>query len=364
MKKNIINSFFAFALTIGLWACHSEKPEEISATKGFELTDTMMKRCKFHTVETTVVENELRLFGKIAADNNKLAQVFPVVGGVVLKINVELGDFVQQGQVLAVVRSSEVADFQRQRLDAQANLDLAEKNLQVAKDLFASKLSSEKDVVAAESELEKAKAEFSRIKEVYNIYNLSRGSVYNITAPITGYIVNKNINQNEALRSDRADAVFSIAEINEVWVLANVNESDIAKVAIGYDALVQTISYPDQLFKGKVSRIFNAIDPETKAMKILVKMPNPENKLKPEMNATVTLRFQEQKLLPSVPSSSLIFDKSKTWVMIFKDRKNIETRQVEVYRELGGMAYIASGIKTGEKVISQSGLLIYDAIND
>jgi len=99
-------------------------------------------------------------------------------------------------------------------------------------------------------------------------------------------------------------------------------------------------------------------------MKILVKIQNPSLLLKPEMNATITLKYSENKKLIEVPSSSVIFDKNKDWVMVFKDRNNIETRQVEVYRQLGDITYLLSGLEEGEQVISKSGLMIYDALND
>ena len=323
-----------------------------------------MERCEFSNATTQDVKDELKLFGKIAADNSKKANIFPIMSGNVLKIHVELGDYVKQGQLLATMRSSEVADFQRQLLDARADMALAEKNVQVAKELFEGKINSERDVIAAEKELLKAKAELERIEEVYRIYGLSGGSLFNITAPISGFIVYKDITQNEQLRSDKADIIFSIAQIDEVWVLANVNESDISKAELGYEAEVKTISYPDKIFSGKVDRIFNAIDPGTKAMKILVKIQNPELLLKPEMNATITLKFSENKKLIAVPSSSIIFDKSKNWTMVFKSRTEIETRQVEVYRQLDDVTYILSGLKEHERVISKNGLMIYDALND
>jgi cobalt-zinc-cadmium efflux system membrane fusion protein len=310
------------------------------------------------------VKNVLRLFGKIAADNNKQAEVYPIVGGSVLKINVELGDYVEQGQVLATVRSSEIADFERQRLDARADAALAEKNLQVAYELFDGKLNSERDVKAAKKELEKAQAELNRINEVFAIYNIKQGSVYNITAPISGFIVSKNISPNEQFRNDKADVIFSIARIDEVWALANVNESDISLIQPGYEADISTISYPDTLFHGKVDRIFNAIDPSTKAMKVLVKIANPNYLLKPEMSTTVNVSYSENKKLIAVPSSSIIFDKSRNWVMVFKDRNNIETRQIEVYRQLEDITWVSSGIIEGETVISKNGLMIYDALND
>lgn len=356
----LIGAIFCPAL---FTACNKAQPYTDMAV-AFSLSDSMMKRCEFSEVKKSEVSNELRLFGKVAPDNSKQAHVYPIMSGNVLSISVELGDRVRQGQVLATVRSGEAADFQRQLLDARADLAVAEKNQSVAKELFAGKINSELDLTMAEKEVLKARAELNRISEIHKIYRLTEGSVYSITAPMDGFIVFKDITANEQLRSDKSDPIFAIAQIDEVWVLANVNESDIAKVAVGYEADVKTISYPDQVFNGKIDRIFNAIDPATKAMKVLVKIPNPGLFLKPEMNATVTVRYSEQKQLMAVPSSSVIFDKNKNWVMVFKDRNNIDTRQVEVYRQLHDMTYITSGLAEGERVISKNGLMVYDALND
>lgn len=360
MKNNTILLLAALFLAS---ACTKEKKEAEQAS-AFRLSDTMLAKCEFYNADLKEVKNDLRLFGKIQADNNKQAQVFSIVGGNVIKINVELGDYVKKGQVLAVIRSGEVAAYERDRLDAYGDVAVAEKNLQVAKELFKGKLSSEKDVIAAQRELERQQAELARINEVFSIYNLKKGSLYNITASINGFIVQKDININEQIRADKSDVLFSIAEINEVWAMANVNESDIPRVKVGFNASVSTLSYPDEIYKGKIDKIFTEIDPDTKAMKVRVRIPNANYKLKPEMNATVNVAYSEHEQMIAVPSSSVIFDKSKNWVMIFKDRANIETRLVEVYRQLGDVTYISSGLAKGDKVISKNGMLIYDALND
>ncbi|MBX2895390.1 MAG: efflux RND transporter periplasmic adaptor subunit [Cyclobacteriaceae bacterium] len=353
--------YFLFALLL-LQACREKKYEDNAVA--FSISDTMLASCEFYEAAEQAVKNEIRLFGKITVDNNKMARVNSIVGGSVITVNAELGDYVKQGEILATIRSSEVAEFQRQLLDAQSDVAVAEKTLQVTRELFEGKLNSERDVNAAEKELVKAKAELARINEVYAIYNLRNGSTYNIMAPISGFVLEKNIFPNEQLRGDVSESLFSIAEINEVWALANVSESDISKIQVGYDAEVRTLGFPDKLYKGKIDKIFNAIDPETKAMKVRVRIPNDNFQLKPEMMATVNVFFTENKKLMAVPSSSIIFDKSKNWVMVFKDKQNIDTRQVEVYKQLGTTTYLTSGLTAGEKVISKNGLFVYDAIND
>ena len=330
----------------------------------FALSDNMLKTTITAVAQTQPVKNELSFYGKIMANNNKMIDVYPLVGGNVIKVNVELGDYVKKGQILATIKSTDIADFEKQSLDAKSDLLVAKNSLKVAQELFDGKLNSESDVLQAKSEVNKAQSQLSKVQETYKIYNIKAGSIYEVTAPISGFIIQKSINQDMLLRNDRSENIFDIAEISEVWAMANINEIDINKVKLGIDADVTTISYPDQVFKGKVDKIFNVIDPETKAMQARIKLKNPGFLLKPDMNANIKLSFKEDKSMIAVPSDAIVFDKSKNFVMVFKDRNNIETRQVEVYRVVGATTYISSGLEENEKVITNNQLFIYRALNE
>ncbi|MFD2932705.1 efflux RND transporter periplasmic adaptor subunit [Spirosoma flavum] len=357
-----ITLFFLLALLALLSGCHPKPaPQEATA---FILSDTMMNRIRIDTARTQPLRSELTLVGRIMADENRVIEVFPLVGGNVENVKVELGDYVRKGQTLATIRSGEVADFERQNTQAQADLLLAEKNLRVAQDLFESKLNSQREVIAAQKEVERAQAEVSRIKEVYQIYGVSKSSTYTVKAPIEGYIIEKNVNQGTQLRSDNANSLFTVGQISEVWVLANVNEGDIGRVRSGMAADIQTLAYPDELFRGRVDKLYTVLDPGTKAMTVRIRLPNPGLKLRPEMHATVVLRYDDGGQMVTVPAGSVIFDKSKHYVMIFRSRTDIETREVTLLKSLGDVAYIRTGIKPGERVISQNQLLVYDALND
>lgn len=350
-------------VSLSLTSCKKEV-ENPQTNTSFALSDSMLKTTTTAAAEKQTVKNELSFYGKITADNNKLIDVYPLVGGNVIKVNVELGDYVHKGQVLATIKSTDVADFEKQSIDAKSDLLVAKNNLKVAQELFDGKLNSESDVLQAKSEVNKAQSQLSKIQETYKIYNIKAGSIYEVTAPISGFIIQKSINQDMLLRSDRSENIFDIAEISEVWAMANINEIDINKIKLGIDASVTTLSYPDKVFKGKVDKIFNVIDPETKAMQARIKLQNPGFLLKPDMNANIKLSYDENESMIAIPSNAIVFDKSKNFVMIFKDRHNIETRQVEVYRVVGETTYISSGLKENEKVITNNQLFIYRALND
>lgn len=349
------------ALTIA--GCSSEKKKE-EVHQSFAMSDKMMANTQTAPAKMEQLRNALSFYGRITADNNKMIEVYPVVGGNVTRVFVELGDYVQRGQVLATIKSTEVAGYEKELDDAKNDVVVASKNLKVAEELFDGKLNTERDVLEAKSNLKKAESQLKRINQTYSIYNIKPGATYEVRSPLNGYIIQKNINEAMLLRNDRSDNIFDIAEINDVWVLANINESDIQMIKLGIDAEVTTLGYPDKVFYGKVDKIFNIINPETKAMQVRIKLANEDNMLKPEMRANIRLSYSEDKQMIAIPSSAIIFDKSKNYVMVFKDRNNIETRQVELYRQVGNRSYISSGLAVDELVMTTNQLLIYDALND
>lgn len=351
------------AVLLSLISCN-ETTNEAPKTVTFSLSDVMLETTKISKASMQQLKNELTFNGRITADDNKAIDVYPLVGGNVEKVNVELGDYVKKGQVLATIKSTDIADFDKQSIDAKNDLLVAKNNLKVAQELFDGKLNSEREVLQAKSEVEKAQSQMRKIQETYKIYNIKAGSIYEVTAPINGFIIQKSINKDMLLRNDRSENIFDIAEISEVWAMANINEIDINKVKIGITADITTLTYPDKVFTGKIDKIFNIIDPETKAMQARIKLDNKDFLLKPDMNALIKLSYTEDEQAITIPSSAIIFDKSKNYVLVFKDRNNIETREVQVLRQVEKNTYLKSGLKEGENVITQNQLFIYSALND
>lgn len=359
MKKTV----YASLLLLSIIACQKKiTHEEVAET--FVLSDKMLSTTKTASAVVEPLKNELNFYGKIVADNNKMIEIFPVVGGNVTQVFVELGDYVKKGQLLATIQSTEVAGFEKELDDAKNDVLIAKNNLKVSQELFEGKLSTEREVLQAKSSLDKAQSQLHRIQETYKIYNIKSGAIYEVRSPLNGFIIQKNINQDMLLRNDKTDNIFDVAQIDDVWAIANVNERDISQVKLGIHAEITTLSYPDKKFHGKVDKIYNVIDTETKAMKTRVKLSNPNFLLKPEMRATIRLNYTEDSEMLAIPSSSIIFDKSKSFVMVYKNRSNIETRQVDVFRQVGETSYISSGIVADEKVLTTNQLLVYDALND
>jgi cobalt-zinc-cadmium efflux system membrane fusion protein len=358
MKKSI-----ALLFSLTLLGCQ-KKVVETQENSKFFLSDKLLKTLSLDTVKSATLVTQHKFYGKITADKNKLIEIFPVFGGNVSKVFVELGDFVEKGQLMAQIHSTQVAEFEKQLEDAKNDVLVANNDLKVVQELYEGKLGVERDLVEARSKLEKAKNHLNRILTTFEIYSIKSGAIYEVRSPIKGFVIQKNINEGMLLREDRTENIFDVAALDDVWVMANVNESDINEVKLGGEAQIKTLSYPDKIFYGKVDKIFNIIDPQTKAMTVRIKLENKDLMLKPEMRAYVLLSYKEDKKMLNIPARCIIFDKGKNFVVIYKSTEDISIRSVEVFRLIGNTAYLSGGIFEGEIVVSTNQIYIYDALTD
>jgi cobalt-zinc-cadmium efflux system membrane fusion protein len=346
-------------------SCKKEeaKKENIKADKGFVISNTMMKTTTMVEASKEYIKDELQFFGKISADKNQYIDIYPLVGGNVLNVYVGLGDYVQKGQPLAIIRSTEVAGFQRDLGDAKTNLVVAQNALRIAQEMYAGKLSTEKDVLEAKSQVQKANDELRRAQQVSEIYNVKNGNIYTITSPISGYIVQKSINKGMELRSDRSDNVFDVANTTNVWAMVNVNEGDISKISVGMKAMVSTIVNPGDVFSGTIDKIVKVIDPQTNSMQARVVLDNANGKLIPESKATIKVFKTDDREAISIPAKALIFDNNKYFVVLFKSQNDVKVQEVTVSSQTDDVAYVSEGISQGDKVLTNNQLLIYRALN-
>lgn len=360
MKKYII----PVMIVLSVLSC-TKKEEEAKpqAKKGFELSNTMLNSIDLAKVEKKYIEDDYNFYGKISADKNSYIDVYPLVGGNVLSVNVELGDYVKKGQVLATIRSTEMAEIQKDVSDARTDMVVAQNNLRVAKEMYEGKLNTERDVLEAKSQLQKAQDQLQRANAVSTVYNVKKGNIYSVVAPISGYIVQKNINKDMQLRSDRSDNIFDVANTTNVWAIMNVNESDIDKISLGMKAQVSTLSYPDKVFDGKIDKIFKIIDPETNAMQARVVLDNQSGLLIPESKATIKVTSSENTTALTVPSKAVIFDDNRCFVIIYKSRTDVKVREIKVLKQVGDVTYVSEGLSEGEQVVTNNQLLIYRSLN-
>ena len=347
-----------------LSACggQTEAPQE--TTRELFLTDSLQNVISVDTVHIHEVADELTLNGRVTFNQEQVARVFPIFGGTVTEVSAEIGDHVRKGDILAVIRSGEVADYEKQKKEAEQQLIIARRNLQSVQDMFASGMASERDVLQARQELSNAEAEEKRITEIFSIYHLAGKSLYIVKAPVSGFIVEKNINKEMQIRSDQNDEMFVISGLENVWVMADVYESDISKVHENAPVQITTLAYPGKEFTGKIDKVYNMLNDESKTMNVRVKLTNENYLLKPGMftNVSVISRSSD-KQLPRIDSHALVFENGKNFVVTVDAAGKLAVKEVEVYRQLSKECYLSSGVQEGDRILNKNVLLVYNALN-
>ncbi len=352
----------ACMLLFGLFSC---KPKETTsdARAPYVIPDSLLKTLVTDTVKTANIVDVLKFNGIVDFNTNNVVNVFPLVSGNVQNVNVLPGDYVHAGQMLGIIKSAEVANYNSALINAEATVRLTARQLAQQRDLFKSGLASQVDITNAEVAYEQAIAAKTAAQKVLSVNGNNPNGEYIIKAPIEGFIVQKNVTNGMAIRTDNNTGLFTISDLKNVWVQANVYEENIGKVHQGDPVEVTTISYPDKVFKGKINEIMNVIDPTSKVMKMRVVLNNPGYLLKPQMFTTVSVSNNENKQAISVSSHALVFDHSQYYVIILKGEKDVQLRQVDIISINGNTAYIKSGLSPGERVVASNAILIYGSLN-
>ena len=360
--------FLSTAIIISYSSCKNEKkdePQEEKTEKGLiKLTPGQMASITIDTAKLEAEEAELSLIGEVSFDEDKIEKVFPLVGGNVIKVNVTLGDFVKKGAVLAVIKSPDIGEVQSQYNVALNNLEVAQKNVDIANELYKTNVNSQVQLMSAQNEFNRATSEASKLKQALSIYGASEkggDAVYNVLAPIEGYVVEKNINENMQVRSDNNANLFTVSALNTIWVLADVYESDLSKVKVNDDVDITTIAYPDKVFKGTIKRIGNVLDPQSKVVKARIELDNSEGLLKPEMFASVKVHLKQTDKLVTVKSNAIIFSNGNNYVMVYKNKTSFEKRQVIVEHSYKNKTYIKIGLFEKELVVGNGSLYVANA---
>lgn len=347
------------------WSCKSDGAEVPEKSQPVCISDSLAEIIHIDSATNSNINDELKLSGEINFNDNKVVKVFPFSSGQALQVFVSLGDRVQKGQRLAIIKSADIAGSYSDLSSANNDLTIASRQLDNQESLYKNGIASERDYLEAKENYQKALSQTNKIKEQIAINgkgNTKADGTYEVKAPISGYIVEKKLSQGAFIRADNTENLFTIGDITEVWVWANVYESDISKVKEGYTANVTTLAYPGKIYDGIVDKVSQVLDPVTKVMKIRVKLPNLNYELKPEMFANILIQNKEGRKAITIPAAALVSDNGKNFVIIYKSKCNLQLQEVQLIKIVQDKAYISSGLNLGDKVISQNQILLYKAL--
>jgi cobalt-zinc-cadmium efflux system membrane fusion protein len=336
-------------------------PEEENA---IHLSADMLRDLRISTA--VVVERpgaqEVSVLGEIAADQSRYAEVAPPTGGQIVRVIVEVNAPVRQGAPLAQLRSSELGRARADLLSAEARRDLASQTLDRKRTLAAERIVAAREVQEAEAAYRAAEAEVRAATAGLRALGIAEsdtgddGSLFYVRSPIDGRVIDRHAILGQFASTDAA--LFTVADLSRVWLIAQVFERDAVNLQAGSIAHVTMAALPGQEFDGRITQIGRQVDPGSRTVPVRVELPN-AGILRPGMSANARLEItgRTQTVL-AVPAAALQRVGEAWLAFVPTNPQEFEMRPVGRGRDLGTEVEVLSGLKAGETVVVEGAFLL------
>jgi cobalt-zinc-cadmium efflux system membrane fusion protein len=331
-----------------------------------ELDVTQLSNIHVEQVRSSAAPGRLTATGKIQFNEDRTTRVLAPMPGQVIDLQVRVGDAIEKDQVLFSIKSREVASLVTDYLEAQRDLDLAEKTHVMTRDLFEHQAASRISLQQAEGALAKAKAQVARAEEALRVVGLDPAkidrtgglrSLIPVKAAGPGTVIERAVTPGQFVQADNT-SLITVADLSSVWVLVDVFETDIHLVHAGQKVQVTAAAYPNLRFTAMVDRISDKVDPETRSLKVRLLVANPKLLLKPEMFITASLEVSDSVATLTVPAKAVLTEDDKTYLFVATGDRRFERRLVTAAPDGEGRLRVTSGLRSGEKVVSDGALLL------
>jgi cobalt-zinc-cadmium efflux system membrane fusion protein len=300
---------------------------------------------------------ELKVTGGVFPDVAREIPVISLANGRVVDIKARLDDFVKKGDLLLKVQSPDVSGAFDVYLKAANDEKMANKAFVRAQTLYDHGAISQSTLEQAEDAEQDAQADLTAAEESLKTLGVDKShpsSLVNVYAPISGVIIAQNVTQAAAagVNLSGSATAFTIADLSTVWVICDVYESDIPKIALGQSAQIRLNAYPDRVLIGRVSDIGPVLDPSIRTAKVRLEIPNP-GILKLGMFVSATFESRSKEIHAVVPAPAVLHLHDRDWVFVPAGNKQFKRVEVHPGNMLAGdRQEVLSGIAPGQQVVS------------
>lgn len=314
----------------------------------------------------------------VVPDHHATADITALVRGRVVDVYADLGQQVKAGDLLAILYSSELGMAQSSYLKALAKLYVAERSHERAQMLLQEKVIGLAESQRRQGEMLSLRAEKREAQDRLRLLGMTEDQIRQldreqkihsyvpITAPFDSRVIARNLTKGEVV--EVTEKLFTVADLSEVWVLANIPEKDIPFIrpdipgieAGGVEQRVDVLltAYPGEVFKGKVTYVGDVLDVETRTMSLRLELPNPERKLKPHMYATIRVHSLPERNSLVVPERAVQRDRDRRFVFIQRDADSFEARDILMGESNGEVVRVLDGLREGEPIVVKGAFIL------
>ncbi|MGA2963538.1 MAG: efflux RND transporter periplasmic adaptor subunit [Candidatus Korobacteraceae bacterium] len=347
----------------------TSKPPKSDTT--LELSARQLNAIKIEPVGSYLFPVEKETVGSIDFDDDLSVPVFPPYQGRIIRTLVELGDKVHKGQPLYTIDSPDLIQAESNLIGAAATFELTSRELVRAKDLNGTNGVSERELEQATSDQQTAEGALRSARDAVRVFGKPDAEIDQIIAsrkidpalvvhsPVSGRVTTRNAQPGLFVQPGNAPAPYTVADVEIKWMLADVLESDIALFHLGQPVAVKVVAYPDRVFRGRISKIYANVDPNTHRATIRSEISDPRNELRPGMFATFVIRVQNPVEATAIPVGGVVREgDGTTTAWVTTDRHRFSQRIVKTGLRKDSRVQIVEGLERGELVVSDGAVFL------
>jgi membrane fusion protein, heavy metal efflux system len=375
--------FAAVAVVYLVWhpGGNSKPPSASDATAGVhdansvDLSDSQLSEVKVEPVEDRDFPVEKQAVGSIGFNEDMAVQVFTPYQGRIIALFAEVGDDVKKGQTLYTIDSPDLLQAESTLIAAAGVADLDSKNLARLRDLFTTRAVSQHDVEQAASDEQTAEGNLQAARDAVRIFGKTDPNIDSIIAnrsadptlvvpsPITGRITARNAAPGLFVQPANPPAPYTVADIDTMWMLANVTEEDSPAFRVGQPVAVKIDAFPRRVFTGKVATIGASVDQNTRRVLVRSEIDDPLHQLRSGMFANFVISVAAPMHAPGVPLDGVVREGDGTeTIWVTADRRHFTRRTVKIGEQNDGYRQILDGVASGELVATEGALFLSNAL--
>src|ERR1039458_2340968 len=356
-------------------AANANTPQESGANSNtssseaaLDLSPSQLNSIKIEPVESYLFPVEKEAVGNIDFADDLSVQVFPAYQGTIIKTFVELGARVQKDQPLYTIKSPDLIQAESNLIGPAATFELTNKERARVQGLGGI---AEREKEQATSDQQTAEGALKAAWDAVLVFGKTDAEIDQMIAsrrtdaalvvrsPISGKITSFNGPPGLLVQPGNPPAPYSVADVTIKWMLANVSESELSFFHLGQPVQVKVMAYPGRVFQGKVSKIYETVDPNTHRVTIRSEIADPKDELRPGMLANFVIQVRNPVEATAIPANGVVREADGTmtaWVTT--DRHRFAQRIIKIGLRKDDRVQVLDGLQRGELVVTANAVFL------
>jgi cobalt-zinc-cadmium efflux system membrane fusion protein len=347
------------------------RPGASGGSPSIDLSDSQLASVKVEPAGEREFPIEKESVGSINFNEDMTLQVFTPYQGRIVGLFAKVGDDVQKGQTLFTIDSPDLLQAESTMIAAAGVLEFTTRNLARLRELYKTRAVSQKDMEQAASDQQTAEGALRAARDSVRLFGKSGAEIDRIIAerkadpilvvpsPITGRITARNAAPGLYVQPGNPPAPYSVADVDTMWMLANVPENDSPAFRIGQEVKVKVSAFPDHVFEGNIVTVTSIVDPNTRRVLLRSEINDPQHELRSGMFANFVIRTGDPVRSVAVPLAGVVREGDGTQtVWVTADRRRFTQRKVKIGLQHEGYRQILEGLRAGELVATDGAIFL------